>query len=221
VNPASMVYVGVMNKAPPGSYHSGKEGDVTAVQLDKAQDMQFVATMIDRYEKQISQAFLLGSQLRRQAERVTAEEIRGDAQELEQSNGGIYSRLAATWQGPTARIVLDATGFIGLQDGIQPKIITGMDSLSRAGELDNIRMFMMDMAMLNNVPEAILAEMDLAAFITLIGTNRQIDYKKILLTIEQKQQRIKQQADAIAAQQGMENSGKVQTAAATQAMKEG
>lgn len=187
VNPASHVDVEGLNKGAPGSYHAGKKDDVSVVETNKLQDAQFIYSMIERYEKQISQAFLLMAQLTRDAERVTAEEIRRDAQELETAVGGIYSRLAATWQTPTAYIVLDQIGFDGLDDGITPRVITGMDSLSRAGEMDNLRMFFLDLQLLNTVPEDVRAGLDVPGLMEVIGTNRQVEYKKFTKTQEQMQ----------------------------------
>ncbi len=187
VNPASHVDVDALNKSAPGSYHAGKKDDVSVIETNKLADAQFVAAMVDRYEKQISQAFLLMSQLTRQAERVTAEEIRRDAQELETAVGGIYSRLASIWQTPTAYIILDQSGFTGLSDGVVPRVVTGMDSLSRAGEMDNLRLFFMDLQMLNTVPEDIRAGFDVPGLMRTIGTNRQVEYKQFTKTAEQLQ----------------------------------
>lgn len=187
VNPSSHVDIDSLNKGAPGSYHAGKKDDVSVIETNKLSDAQFVYSMIERYEKQISQAFLLMSQLTRQAERVTAEEIRRDAQELETAVGGIYSRLAAQWQTPTAFIVLDQSGFQGLADGVTPKVVTGMDSLSRAGEMDNLRLFFMDLQMLNTVPEDIRAGIDVPGLMKVIGTNRQVEYEQFTKTAEQMQ----------------------------------
>lgn len=204
VNPSSLVDVGELNSSPSGSYHSGRADDVTAIQLQKQHDAQFIATMIERYEKQIAQAFLLHSQLTRQAERVTAEEIRRDADELETSNGGIYSRLASTWQKPTATIILSQIEFTGLEYGIVPQVITGMDSLSRASELDNLRMFLADLGMLNAVPEDVRMIIDMPAFAKVLGTNRGVDYQQFIKSQEQlqaEQQAMQQQQQALADQE--------------------
>ena len=190
VKPSSMVDVPEMNAAPSGSYHSGNEGDVTAIQLNKLNDAQFIASMIERYEKQLNDAFLLSST--RQAERVTAEEIRHDAQELEISNGGIYSRLAATWQAPTSVIILKQIGFEGLIDGIYPKVVTGMDSLSRQAELDNYRMFLLDLMALNNIPEDVRARLKLSDYMSLIGQARQIEYQRIIISEAEYQQMVQE-----------------------------
>ena len=219
VSPTSLVDVPALNRAAPGTYHAGKEGDVTAIQLNKVSDAQFISAMIERYERQIAQAFLLNSALTRDAERVTAEEIRAQANELETSNGGIYSRLAGTWQVQLANIVLKQTNFEGLNMGIIPQIVTGMDSLSRAGELDNLRMFFADLGMLNAVPEDIRMALDVPALIGVIGTNRQVDYQKFTKTAQQMQA---EQDAAIQQQQQLEQQASnrdAQVAASKEAMK--
>lgn len=182
VRPASVVDVQALNESDSGSYHAGNEGDVTAIQLNKQNDAQFVYSMIDRYEKQIAQACLLHSALTRDAERVTAEEIRRDAHELELSHGGLYSRLAHQWQVPTANITLDQIKFPYEQFGIKIQIITGMDSLSRQGELDNIRMFIGDMSLLDAVPEDFRAAINPLKYAAVIGRARQVDYSQFLYT---------------------------------------
>lgn len=187
VKPASHVDIDALNNSAPGTFHAGAEGDVTSLKIDKLADAQFLSAMLERYEKQIANAFLLMSAGTRQAERVTAEEIRRDANELEMSNGGVYSTQARNWQLPTANIVLKQSGFKGINDGITPKIVTGMDSLSRAAEMDNIHLFFLDLQMLNTVPEDIRAGIDIPGLMKTIGTARQVDYKSFTKTAAQLQ----------------------------------
>lgn len=197
VNPASMVDVTELNNSPPGSYHSGREGDVTAIQNNKQSDAQFIATMIERYERQVAQAFLLNSAVTRDAERVTAEEIRLQAQELETSHGGIYSRLAHQWQLPAALIALDVIGFDGVAFGVKPKIITGMDNLSRMGEVENWMRWVQGLGMLEAVPEDIRRVINPLAFAQMLGRNMQVDFETVLYT----DQELQQQQEAAQAQQ--------------------
>lgn len=219
VNPASVVDIPTLNRSGPGTFHSGRAEDVTAIQLDKQADAQFIAALIERYERQIAQAFLLNSQLTRNAERVTAEEIQMQANELETSNGGIYSRLAGTWQVQTANIVLQQIGFEATENGITPKIITGMDSLSRMGELDNIRLFLGDLAMLNGVPEDVRMIIDMPSFAEVLGTNRQVDYKRFIKTQAQLQAEAQQRQAEQQQLMQQEAQAKGQVAASTEAMK--
>lgn len=219
VDPASTADIGELNRAATGTFHSGRPDSIKAIQLDKQADAQFIAQMIERYERQLNQAFLLNSALTRNAERVTAEEIRMQANELETSNGGIYSRLAATWQGQLASILLDQTDFQGTDMGILPKVITGMDSLSRAGELDNLQAFFAYLGMLNTVPEPVLQTIRMPDLLAIIGTNLQVEYKKFTKTTAEMQAEMEQ---AMAQQQQLqqqETDGQAQVAASKEAVK--
>jgi hypothetical protein len=179
VDPGSVLDVKALNDSESGTYHTGKEGDITTPQFNKQFDMQFVMSAIERFQQQIGQAFLLNSAVTRDAERVTAEEIRYVAQELELSHGGIYSRFAEEWQLRLAILLLRRLNFkIGKNKTIYPQIITGLDSLSRAGDLDNLRLFVMDMQLLNEVPEDIRAVIDPERFAAYIGVRRGVDYEK-------------------------------------------
>src|SRR5690606_19590600 len=106
VSPQSLVDVKELNDSRSGSYHVGQAGDVTAIQLNKMMDLQTVYTLMDSLTRDLAQVFLLNSAVTRDAERVTAEEIRANIQELETSHGGIYSRLADEWQRPLIMMLL-------------------------------------------------------------------------------------------------------------------
>lgn len=204
VDPASLIDVVAVENSLPGSYHVGKPTDIGTNQTQKLHDAQFLASLVDRYQKQIAQGFMLTQQLRRDAERVTAEEIRQDVDELEQSNSGVYSRLAADWQVRTAFIALQDTDFEGVGQGIQPRVITGMDSLSRSGEAYNMRLFLSDLGMLNTVPEDIRMAVKKPAFIKQIASYHQVPYESWMMTdneIRAEQDREAQQQAALLEQQ--------------------
>lgn len=221
VDPASVIDVKEMNDSESGTYHSGKEGDVTTVKFDKVMDIQAVEAAIVRFQQQIGQAFLLNSAVTRDAERVTAEEIRYVAQELELSHGGIYSRFAEEWQLRTAVLMLRKVDIkIGAGSEIYPQIITGLDSLSRAGDLDNLRMFVADLQLLQSVPDEMRAVIDPARFAAFIGTRRGVDYEKFLKTPTQIQQEQAAMAQAQQAQVATEAVGAVATEAGKAALQE-
>jgi len=221
VDPASAIDVKELNQSDSGSYHSGREGDVTTLQFDKQADMQFVDLMIKRFETQISQAFLLNSSVQRDAERVTAEEIRYVAQELEVSHGGVYSRFAEDWQLKLAIILLRKLDFkLGKDKTIYPQIITGLDSLSRAGDLDNLRLFVMDMQLLNEVPEEIRAVIDPQKFAQFVGVRRGVDYEKFTKTPEQLQAEQQAAMEQQQQQMAMQAQSNIAEEAGKQAMQE-
>lgn len=221
VDPLSGIDVATLNNSPAGSYHAGKGDAVSTAQLQALnQNLQVLSQFVERYERQISQAFLLQSMLTRDAERVTTEEIRMNAQDLETSNGGIYSRLAADWQVPLANLTLQDTGFNDLGDGIEAEIITGMDNLSRAGEAMNMRMFMADLGMLNSVPEDVRMGIKKPQFIAKLAGFHQVEYKEFIASEEEMQAAANAQMEAQQKLEETKQQGTVQAAAASAAVKE-
>lgn len=187
VNPASVVDVVELNSSHNGSYHVGREGDVTTVKSDKHLDFQQVRQVLEDYQRQIGQAFLLSSEVTRDAERVTAEEIRKDAQELEMSYGGIYSRFTEDWQEPVALLLLKKQDVKIGEETIFPTIVTGLDTLSRMGDIDNYRMFTNDLSLIATLPETVQEYLKTGELITWVGNNRGIDYSKFIKTTDEVQ----------------------------------
>lgn len=188
VDPTSTLDPVELNASASGTYHAGRKDDVTTVQLDKLSDVQTVMAAIQGYQQQIGRAFLLNSAVRRDAERVTAEEIRADINELDMAHGGIYSRFSEEWQLHLAVLILKRIGLnLGNNGEITPQIITGLDSLSRAGDLDNLRMFISDLALLEGVPEEMRGAIDPIRFAEYIGIRRGVDYTKFVKSNTQMQ----------------------------------
>ena len=86
-------------EADIGDYVPGKVNAVTAYERGDYNKMVAVRNGLNEIAMRLSQAFMYtGNQ--RDAERVTAEEIRTIAQEAENLLGGTYSILAETLQAP-------------------------------------------------------------------------------------------------------------------------
>ncbi|MCP4342371.1 MAG: hypothetical protein GY799_26715 [Desulfobulbaceae bacterium] len=183
VDPMGSTDVDTLNDSESGTYVHGNADDISFLQLEKFQDMKFLREQMNDYERRLGAGFLLNTAVTRDAERVTAEEIRMQANELEGSFGGVYSRLAEEMQQPIAkRIMIDLDpGF----KGIEPLIITGVESLSRTSELDEMMLFFNDLAMLANLPERAAERLNFSAVISKLGAARAIDYDDLLLTEEQ------------------------------------
>ncbi len=205
VDPASVVDVTELNKAQPGSYHTCKKDDIFPLVTTNSVDLQQAFQMIERLEKQITTAFLLNSAVQRDAERVTAEEIKYVAQELETAYGGIYSRFAEEWQLKEATLLLKRI-HVNLGKDIYPQIITGLDSLSNAGEMNNMELFLHDLSMLAGIPPEMLQAIDPMAYAVFCAVRRGVEYKKILKTPQQMQQD-QQQAQQQQAQQAQSQAG--------------
>jgi hypothetical protein len=218
IKPSSLLDVDAMNKSKNGSYHQGEEGDITTPQLNKGNDFQLAQFLLERLERQISQAFLLASAGQRDAERVTAVEIQRDALELEQSLGGVYSHLAQQWQKRYASLLLDRIDF-RTDEAFVVQIITGMDSLSRMGELDNLQMLFADLAMLKTVPEPILAEISIPRLLKYMGTARSVQYEAFTKTPAEKQAEQQAQLQANGQLVGQQATADLAVAAGKEAVK--
>ncbi len=208
VKPTSLVDVEAVQNSLPGSYHVGNPDDIGTALINLGNNYQILQTGVDRFQRQIAQAFMLTQALTRDAERVTATEITRDVDELEASNAGVYSRYASGWQQHLARMLLNDIGFDGVGDGIEPDVITGMDNLSRAGEAQNMRMFLADLGMLNTVPEDIRQGIKTNRFIKSMGDLHQVEYSAWIMTDEELQAVRQQQA--MEQQQLMQQQGQQQ-----------
>lgn len=188
VNPAGMTDVDELNQAASGAYVSGAADDISIPTLGvKVNDFQFALALAQWHERRLGEAFLLNSAVTRDAERVTAEEIRMQAAELETSHAGIYSRQAEDIQLPLSYLFMNDVNVDLAEDQLEPVIVTGMDALSRMSEQDQLMMFMQDLAMLNSVPPQLLAWIDPTGLIQTVGANRGVDYSKFLKSPEQKE----------------------------------
>lgn len=133
-----------VSKAPNGAVIPGSAEDVTIFQLQKFADFSTAESTAVRIEKRLEQAFLLFSSIQRNAERVTAEEIRTVANELEQALGGLYSILAQELQRPLVDRVMhqmEKTGDLPAlpSESVTPQIVAGLEGLSRSSDLTKLR----------------------------------------------------------------------------------
>lgn len=130
-------------KAENGAVIKGRAEDITFLQMERYNDFRVAVETVDRLERRLTFVFLLNTAIQRPGERVTAEEIRYMARELEDTLGGVYSLLAVEFQLPLARLLIAALqrrkALPELPKGVaNPKIVTGMDALGRGNDLSNL-----------------------------------------------------------------------------------
>jgi len=196
VNPMGQTDVDALNNSASGTYVHGLPTDVAYLQLEKLNELQFSSSMLDTYERRISSAFLLNTQVTRDAERVTAEEIRMNVNELEGSLGGVYSKLGEELQQPIARKLLRLVN-VELA-ALEPRILTGVESLSRNTEHEQILMFINDLAMMANIPEPMIPYIKYDDMAKVLASNRGLEFTKFVKDTEEVEA---EQADAQEAQQ--------------------
>jgi hypothetical protein len=206
VNPAGFTNpIDFMNSAN-GSALPGVLNDIQLVQSGKSADLMVIKDVSAEYVNRIGRGFLLGSAVTRDAERVTAEEIRMQAQELETSLGGAYSRLAVDFQMPMAYWLMAMVDMAIEGSDVEPSIVTGMDALSRGGDLEEMKMFLADCAALASINPVVLARMKIDNIIIGFATARRLNpgtYVKSEAEVQQEQAQMQaQQQQQMAAEAG-------------------
>lgn len=188
VNPNGMTSVEDLNNSQNGDALPGMPQDVSPTQGGNPQAIATAEAVIDRYERRVARGFLMGSAVIRDAERVTTEEVRLTANELETAYGGVYSTLAASLQKPVAewlfgQIDLDLRGA-----DLNVTIVTGLDALSRSGDLDNFRLAMGDMTAVASTPPALQERIKWEEVAQFIGQGRNIQFSRFLMNQAEYQQ---------------------------------
>lgn len=149
VDPNSGIDIEELAEAESGSYIHGRKDLVQTLQLDKYNDWEVMKDLAQVLTERLSAAFLLRAGITRDAERVTAEEIRLVAQELETILGGTYTILSAELQLPLVRRYLHVGVRLNrvpeLPNTVTPSVVTGFDALGRAHGTNRLRALLADM----------------------------------------------------------------------------
>jgi hypothetical protein len=178
----------------------GEKDDIQLVYADVSTSLASTRQTAEDYIRRLGYAFLMNSSTTRDAERVTAEEIRQQAMELETSLGGVYSRLAGTLQLAVAKWLMRVAELDLKGTKIKLRIVTGLDALSRNGDLAALRGALQDVTALQNLGEAATGELNMNAIIKAIFMGWGVRPRAFLKTAEQKaaaqNQQMQQQAQA-------------------------
>lgn len=202
VNPNGVTRIKDLTAAESGDVVIGKMDDVGTVQTQKQADMRITHEAAQAIESRLSMSFLLNSSIQRNAERVTAEEIRFMANELEDALGGVYSILSQEFQLPLVNRLMDRMTkqkrLPKLPKGVvKPAIVTGLEALGRGHDLNKYNLLLQALQPLG--PQAIAERLNIGDYISRVGTSLGIDMAGLVKTDEE----IQQQQQAMAQQQMM------------------
>lgn len=206
VKPNSTTKMRALSESASGDIREGNKDDVTVLQMDKYADFRVAYDTINQIKEALSYAFLLNSAIQRNGERVTAEEIRYMANELDASIGGIYSTLAQEFQLPLLLVKMSQMERVGalpkLPTGtVRPVITTGVEAIGRGNDRTKLASLLQDIQPLG--PEVIAQEMNVGDYIKRCGSALGIDMKGLIPTEEEKAARAEQgQMQAMIAQLG-------------------
>ena len=172
---------------PTGSVVIGDVNHVKALRADKGGDFTVSIQVIRDLEARLSQVFLLNTSIQRAGERVTAEEIRYMAQELETAQGGAYSLLSNELQLPLIKRLLvklkDQGALKGIPDEISPVIVAGFEALGRGHELNKLNQ-LVSMARQQFGEQAVAQHININAWFTEAATSLGIDNRNLINSVE-------------------------------------
>ena len=204
VSPSSTTKPQTLSKAGNGAIIQGRPEDVGVVQVGKTADFGTASQMVQTIEKRILEAFLVMNV--RNAERVTAEEVRLTQLELEQSLGGLYSLLTVEFLIPYLNrilLVLQRSNQIPKlpKDLVRPKIVAGINSLGRGQDAEALTRFIGTIAQTLG-PEALMKYVDATEAIKRLAASQGIDVLNLIKSPETMEAEMQQQQQ-MAAQQGL------------------
>lgn len=207
VDPNSHITPSQLSKALSGDALRGKAEDVGTIGVDKLQDFSIALDRLRDIQRDLSEAFLMNQSVQRDAERVTAEEIRFMAQELEDALGGVYSILAQDLQAPLVRRVLSVLMRKRLIPNLPKKelklqITTGLEALGRGHEINKMMTFIQLAGQLLG-PEQMQMRLDVQGLLTRLATGIGINTENLIKSEEKVQEDMQQAQAAAVAQQSI------------------
>ena len=198
VSPSSTTKPQTIAQAGNGAIVQGRPEDVAVIQVGKTADFGTAANMAQTIERRLSDAFLIMNV--RQAERVTAEEVRLTQMELEQQLGGIFSLLTVEFLVPYLNrtlLVLTRSGEIPKlpKDIVRPQIVAGVNALGRGQDRESLTQFIGTIAQTLG-PEALMQYINPSEAIKRLAAAQGIDVLNLVKTemqLQQEQQQAQQQ----------------------------
>ncbi|CAB4124704.1 Head-to-tail connector protein, podovirus-type [uncultured Caudovirales phage] len=210
LNPNGVTRLNDVVKAESGDVIIGVKTDIDSVQTDKQADMRIAYEASKTITDRLSMAFMLNTSVQRQAERVTAEEIKFVATELEDALGGVYTILSQEFQLPLVRRLMDrmtkAKRLPALPTGIvKPVIVTGVEALGRGQDLGKLNALVQALAPLG--PDVLKQYLNPGDYIKRVATSLSLDFQGLVKSDEQIQQEMQQEQQAQQQQQMMQMAG--------------
>ena len=189
VSPSSTTKPQAISKAGNGAIVQGRAEDVQVVQVGKTADFSTAAQMTQNIERRLLEAFLVMNI--RQAERVTAEEVRLTQLELEQQLGGIFSLLTVSFLIPyldRTLLVLQRSNELPKlpKDVIRPAIVAGINALGRGQDRESLTMFVGTISQTLG-PEALMKYINPLEAIKRLAAAQGIDVLNLVKTEEEMQ----------------------------------
>ena len=221
VKPSGVTKAADLARAPNGAFVTGDPNDVLALQVQKSTDLAVAMQGKQQIEARLSQAFMLADV--RDSERTTAEEVRLQAMQIEQSLGSVYALLTQEFQVPYVAKKLDILQREGKvpqmpKELVKPVMTVGLAAVGRGNDLENLVRFITTLGQTMG-PEALATYVKPNELITRLAYSMGIDVLGLVKSEAELQAEQQQQQEMMMASQ-MLNAGagdpqKLANAAAT------
>jgi hypothetical protein len=203
VNPTGLTRARDVAEAENLEVISGRADDVTMLQFNKQADMAVTQSVLQDLIQRLSHAFMMNKAVQRNAERVTAEEVRTMVSDIEDVLGGIYSLLAQELQLPLVKRILDRMErdkkipkVSSLKDAsgrpvAAPTIVTGIEALGRGQDFNRYMTFVQNV--LQPLGDVAFQELNIPDFIKRAAVSLSIDTDGLLKTQDDKAKALQDQ----------------------------
>ena len=171
----------------------GSADDVTVLNTQKGGDMATVSNEFQEASRRLGMAFSMHTAVQRKGERVTAEEWKIMAQELNETMGGLYADLAQGYQRWFVfRFIhlhtLEDKRLEDLPEGlVKVGIVTGVESIGQDTDLSNLKGFAQD-AVEAIGPEAFAGSIHTDGMLKRLAALRGVKIEGLIKTSEERQQ---------------------------------
>tara|TARA_R110002012_G_C11649007_1_gene611258 strand:- start:174 stop:1694 length:1521 start_codon:yes stop_codon:yes gene_type:complete len=210
VSPNGTTKAKALAQSSNGAIVQGSANDVSVLQVQKHADMSVALSTIAEIKERLGKAFMITSDLFRQAERVTATEIQAIIRQVEKTLGGLYSLLSSEFQLPLIKMLLKnlqkRKEIPKLPKEVHPTIIVGVDAIGRAAELEKLDTLLAGMGQLFG-PEALGQYVNVNEYISRRATALGVQVEGLIKTQEELQQEQQQAMMQQAMMQGMQRGG--------------
>lgn len=192
VNPNGQTKIRQLAQAKNGDYVNGRAEDVSCLQIQKYADLQVAQATASQIEQRLNRIFCMKSAIQRDAERVTAEEIREMAAALEESLGNHYALMAKEFQKSYVTLVYyhlrkakkDAIPDIFKSEEIKLTITTGLEALGRTSDLNKYVTFFDVMTKLAQSAQVVGAKTE--KLVKVVAASLNLDVNGLFYTEEEK-----------------------------------
>lgn len=206
LKPNSTISIKKLQKARSGDVLLGDIADVATLQADKSIDLSVTQREADTLKQDLAITFLLDSAVRRNAERVTAEEIRQVSQELEVALGGIYSTLSNSLQAPLVRLYMNRLVDQGklasiIKSSVELEITTGSAALGRGTDFQTLTTFVTTLIQVSQAQQGAGSFINMEELIKRLAYSLDINTATLVTSEEERQAQAQAAQEAQIAQE--------------------